>query len=122
MTTITTARVPRFQAWLEHRPVMRGALTIAGSAFLVLALLWMFSSTVAPSHKVEAIDDAGLLLTARSISTPDDVTEVETTKGTFLVSGAISAVKGNPVTLEKRRNGQRYLCDRTIPMCKRLVR
>lgn len=54
-----TVRMPRVQAWFDSQPMFKGALTLNGAAFIVLALVGMFATTVATSHEVVSAQDAG---------------------------------------------------------------
>lgn len=74
------------------------------------------------SAPIVASEDAGRLRTAHFI---DQLirheTIVDTEKGSFVVCGTFPAITGHALVLERRRDGNRMLCDPAEKICARLV-
>ena len=51
----------------------------------------------------------------------ESVTSIETSKGSFVVSGIFQLLKSNPLVIETRKNGDRNLCDQAQGLCKKLL-
>jgi len=93
-------------------------------AFVMGVLIWEITPDQ-PSPVVVSETDAGHVLQASftQIYFPRGTdTMVETDRGSFLVSGTFTALKGHALVLEQRENGFHMLCDRAEKRCLALVR
>jgi len=79
---------------------------------------WMVerSGTVIASHRVG--EGVSAQFSQGAIS--DSTTAVSSTGGTFLVRGAFHVIRGNPLVIEDRKNGDRMLCDHAQGLCKKM--
>jgi len=65
---------------------------------------------------------AGLSISARFIeATFNSSTEIITDEGAYLVNGVFQLSKGNPLIIEDRKSGDRYLCDKQKDACRHLA-
>jgi len=72
--------------------------------------------------QVESSEDIGSITGASySSSFSLNTSAIQTTTGTYVGSGFIQAVNGHHMRIEKRRNGERALCDVETDACIKML-
>ena len=96
-------------------------LFFAGVAFVLRDLHARFDCT--STAAVVASEDVGRLRTVHFIDQfIRHETIIDTEKGSFLVCGTFPVIKNHALTLERREDGARMLCDPAEKTCARLAR